>query len=84
MLTYHAEALSIIRNELCTTNLGAEWDGHDRYSKLSKLEEENWWNASKEMSELDSNDTCILYPRLLLLIVPIIDNVTKNINTHNC
>ena len=27
--------------------------GHDRYSKLSKLEEEDWWNASKEISELD-------------------------------
>ena len=25
---------------------------HDRYSELSKLEEEDWWNASKKMSEL--------------------------------
>ena len=37
--------------KLFSTN-GACAIGHDRYSKLSKLEED-WWNASKEMSELD-------------------------------
>ena len=48
--------------------------GHDRYSKLSKLEEEDRWNPSKEMSELDlERHLYLLYPRLLLLIVPIID-----------